>query len=85
MSTDAEPEKAVAKKTFMDLPREIYLMVCAYLTPHDLARLALVGKDCYLAVQQPLYDQVDITTWEQLPRLCRAFAAYPVVSQISAK
>lgn len=85
MSTDAKPDKAVAKMTFMDLPREIYLMLCACLTPQDLARLALVGKDCYLAVQQPLYNQVNITTWEQLPRLCRALNGIPVVSNISAK
>lgn len=85
MSQDAKPDNAVAQKTFMDLPREIYLMVCAYLSPQDLARLALLGKDCYLAVQQPLYDHVDITAWEQLTRLCRALTGIPIVSHISVK
>ncbi|KAK4497257.1 hypothetical protein PRZ48_011707 [Zasmidium cellare] len=85
MSTDAEPDMEAIKKTFMDLPREIYLMVCAYLTPKDLSRLALVGKDCYLAAQQPLYDHIHITAIHQLKSLVWTLPRTPAVSHISAK
>lgn len=72
-------------KTFMDLPREIYLMVCTYLTPKEYICMAAVSKDYYLAVQQPLYDHIEVDAWEKLPRLVRTLTSVPVVSHISAK
>ncbi|KAF2166322.1 hypothetical protein M409DRAFT_23513 [Zasmidium cellare ATCC 36951] len=86
MSTDAELTMATTKKTFMDLPREVFLMICAYLTPKDLTRLAHFSKDCYLAVQQPLYEHIDITAIDELRSLVWTLGRWSlIVSHLSAK
>jgi len=58
-------------------------MVCSYLTPTDVARLAGVSRDHYLAVQQPLYERIDITAYASLIKLVDTLRRVPVVSHIS--
>ena len=69
--------------TILDLPRELYLEVCSYLQPTDLAKLAGVCKDNYLAVLQPLYADVKITAYGNLIKLVDTLRKTPVVSHIS--
>jgi len=68
----------------LELPRELYLMICEYLKPTtDLTRLAGVCKDHYLAVQQPRYREVNITSYRSLIELVQTLQKVPVVSHIS--
>ena len=67
----------------LDLPRELYLMVCTYLQPTDLARLAGVSRDHYLAAQEPLYTAITITSYGRFVKLVDILRRVPVVSTIS--
>lgn len=67
----------------LELPRELYLIICSDLTPTELAKLAGVTRDHYLAVQQPLYARVKITKYSNLIKLVDTLRRVPVVSTIS--
>lgn len=67
----------------LELPRELYLVVCSYLTPTDVAKLAGVSRDHYLATQQPLYARINITAYGLLIRLVDTLRRVLVVSHIS--
>lgn len=69
----------------LELPRELYLMICDYLSPKDLARLACVTKDHYLAAQQPLFKTIRITAFGNLVKLVSTITKPPIVSSISKK
>ncbi len=71
--------------TFIDLPREIYLMVCALLTTTDLTKLASISRDHYLAVQQPLYSSIRIISYKALVKLVGSSVKAPVVSHLTPK
>ncbi|KAI5361758.1 Putative F-box domain-containing protein [Septoria linicola] len=71
--------------SMLQLPRELYLECCAYLTPTDLTKLSRVSRDHYLAVQESLYGHVGITTFPQLVNLVRTVGRAPIVSCISAE
>lgn len=71
--------------SMLELPRELYLMTCDYLSPSDLARLARVTKDHYLAVQQPLFKTIRINTFGNLVKLVHTITKPPIVSTISKK
>ncbi|KAK5114342.1 hypothetical protein LTR62_002594 [Meristemomyces frigidus] len=71
--------------TMLDLPRELYLIICSDLTPPELARLGGVSKDHYLAVQQALYNHIAIDSYSRLVKLVETLAKVPVVSRISAQ
>ena len=71
--------------SILDLPRELYLMVCSYLTPTQLTQLAGVSRDHCLAVQQPLFAQIRLTSYAALVRLVSALTKVPIVSRISKK
>jgi len=68
----------------LELPRELYLMICSYLEPTDLTKLAGVSRDTYLAVQQPLYARINITAYASLIKLVNTLQRVPVVSHISS-
>ncbi|KAK0364388.1 hypothetical protein LTR91_024866 [Friedmanniomyces endolithicus] len=67
----------------LDLPRELYLIVCTHLQPTDLARLAGVSRDHYLAAQEPLYTSITITSYSRFVKLVDTLRRVPVVSTIS--
>ncbi|KAK3677348.1 hypothetical protein LTR78_002886 [Recurvomyces mirabilis] len=69
--------------TMLDLPRELYLGICALLSAHHLANLSGVTKDHYLAAQQPLYNHIQLTSYKKLVRLTETLSKNPVVSTIS--
>ncbi|KAK3075595.1 hypothetical protein LTR53_000933 [Teratosphaeriaceae sp. CCFEE 6253] len=69
--------------SMLDLPRELYLMVCSYLQPTDLASLAGITRDHYLAVQEPLYTTIRIAVYSHLVRLVETLGRIPVVSTTS--
>lgn len=71
--------------TMLDLPRELYLMICSDLGTKELKQLAGVSRDHYLAVQQPLFLRARITSFGALVKLVSTLTKPPVVSQISTK
>lgn len=71
--------------TMLDLPRELYLMVCSYLTPTELSKLAGVSRDHYLAIQEPLFRHIRVTSHARLVKLVGTLMKVPVVSTISKK
>ncbi|TKA22383.1 hypothetical protein B0A50_08265 [Salinomyces thailandicus] len=71
------------KLSILDLPRELYLEVCSYLTVPDLTRTARLCRDHYLAVQQPLYTDIKIETHSKLIKLVETLTKTPTVSHIS--
>lgn len=81
--TTSSPTTTMA--SMLELPRELYLIVCDYLTPVELSKLAGVSRDNYLAAQEPLYSNIKITSFEQLVKLVGSLTKPPVVSNISPK
>ncbi|EME40232.1 hypothetical protein DOTSEDRAFT_28137 [Dothistroma septosporum NZE10] len=71
--------------SMLELPRELYLMICDYLSPRDLARLAEVTQDHYLATQQPLFRAIKITAFGNLVKLVHTITKPPIVSTVSKK
>ncbi|CZT15321.1 uncharacterized protein RCC_12043 [Ramularia collo-cygni] len=71
--------------SMLTLPRELYLIVCSYLSPSDLSSLAGMSKDYYLSVQESLFAQIDITSFGKLVKLVATLMKPPVVSKISAR
>ncbi|KAF2481932.1 hypothetical protein BDY17DRAFT_174168 [Neohortaea acidophila] len=67
---------------FLDLPRELYLMVCSLLTTADLIHLASTSRDHYRAVQQPLYSHVRISSYPALVNLVDALSTPPIISHV---
>lgn len=72
-------------KGLLDLPRELYLLVCANLTTTSLTNLAVVSRDHYLAVQAPLFSRIVLTSYGALIKLEGPLTRVPVVSRISPK
>ena len=71
--------------TILDLPRELYLIICSNLSPTDLTRLAGVSRDHYLTAQGPLFSRIHLTSFSALVKLVGTLMKVPVVSQISPK
>ena len=71
--------------SMLELPWELYLLICNFLTPIELTRLAGVSRDHYLAVQQPLFSRVQITSFGALVKLVGTLLKAPIVSRISPK
>jgi hypothetical protein len=46
----------------LDIPRELFLEICASLTPKDLAQLTAVSRNTYVATQPVLYENVTLST-----------------------
>ena len=83
MKDTADTKEKMA--SMLELPRELYLMICDYLSPRDLAQLARVNKDHYLAAQQPLFKNIKITAFGNLVKLVHTITKPPIVSIISKK
>ncbi|KAF2769422.1 hypothetical protein EJ03DRAFT_336283 [Teratosphaeria nubilosa] len=69
--------------SFLDLPRELFISVCSYLAPTELTKVAGVSRDHYLAVQQPLYNRIQLTKYGNLVKLVHTLQRVPIVSIIS--
>lgn len=69
----------------LDLPRELYLIVCSHLSTRELTWLAGVSRDHYLAVQQPLFSRITTKSFSALVKLVSTLTKTPVVSHISSK
>jgi hypothetical protein len=82
--SEEETNAAAGKKmAILALPRELYLDLCSFLDTKDLANLAKMSRDHYLAVQQPLLALVTITSFGQLVKLASTITRVPIVSYIS--
>lgn len=71
--------------TFLELPREIYLIICSLLSTADLITLASLSRNHYLAAQRPLYSNVRLGHYGALIKLIGALNKVPIVSHISPR
>lgn len=69
----------------LDIPRELFLMVCALLSPQDLAKLTAVSRNLYVATQPVLYQNVTISTYSHLVKFTRTLVKAPVVSRLTQR
>lgn len=69
----------------LDMPRELFLMVCTFLDARDLAKLSAASRNIYVATQPVLYQNVTIPTYEALVKLTRTLVKTPVVSQLTQR
>jgi len=69
----------------LDIPRELFLMICAYLGARDLAKLTLVSRNTYVTTQPVLYRNVTLPTYPALVKLTRALVKAPVVSHLTQR
>ena len=71
--------------SILDLPRELFLEVCSQLAPTEVTGLGAVCRDLYLAVQQPLYSRIRLTSYGSLVKLIGTLTKSPVVSKLTAR
>ena len=69
----------------LDIPRELFLMVCTYMSPQDLAELTLVSRNTYVTTQPVLYRTVELPTYKALIKLTRTLVKAPVVSCLTQR
>lgn len=69
----------------LDIPRELFLMICTYLSPQDLAKLTLASRNTYVTTQPVLYRSVKIPTYTALVKLTRTLVQAPVVSRLTQR
>lgn len=69
----------------LDLPRELFLMVCSYLSTADLANLGSASPAHDLAVQQPLFAHIRIGSWPAFVKLVHAIIKGPAFSRLGIK
>jgi cystathionine beta-lyase family protein involved in aluminum resistance len=69
----------------LDIPRELFLMVCAHLTTQDLAKLTAVSRNTYVATQSVLYHSVALTNHKALVKFTRTLVKSPVVSKLTQR
>lgn len=69
----------------LDIPRELFLMICTYLSPQDLTKLTLVSRNTYVATQPVLYKTVTLPTYAALVKFTRTLVAAPVVSSLTRR
>ena len=60
-------------------------MICAYLSPQDLAKLTLVSRNTYVTTQAVLYTDVTLPTYAALVKLTRTLVQPPVVSRLTQR
>ena len=64
----------------LDIPRELFLAVCAYLEQPELLHLSTVSRFAYVATQLSLYERVTVSTYPGLIKLTRTLGEPPVVT-----
>jgi hypothetical protein len=69
----------------LDIPRELFLMICTYLSPQDLAKLTLASRNTYVTTQPVLYRSVKLPTYTALVKLTRTLVQAPVVSRLTQR
>jgi hypothetical protein len=69
----------------LDIPRELFLMICASLTPQDLANLTAVSRNTYVATLPVLYHSVTLSNHAALVKFTRTLVKSPVVSQLTQR
>lgn len=69
----------------LDIPRELFLMICTYLSPRDLAKLTLASRNTYVTTQPVLYRSVKLPTYTALVKLTRTLVQAPVVSRLTQR
>jgi hypothetical protein len=69
----------------LDIPRELFLMICTYLSPQDLAKLTLASRNTYVTTQSVLYTSVKLPTYTALVKLTRTLVQAPVVSRLTQR
>lgn len=68
----------------LDIPRELFLMICTYLSPQDLAKLTL-SRNTYVTTQPVLYRTVKLPTYTALIKFTRTLMQAPVVSHLTQR
>jgi hypothetical protein len=71
--------------SLFDIPRELFLIICTYLSPQDLAKLTLVSRNTYVATQPVLYRTVELPTYKALIKLTRTLMRAPVASRLTQR
>jgi len=71
--------------SLLDIPRELFLMICAYLSAQDLAKLTLVSRNTYVTTQPVLYGDVTLPTCAALVKFTRTLVQAPVVSHLTQR
>ena len=71
--------------SLFDIPRELFLIICTYLSPQDLAKLTLVSRNTYVATQPVLYRTVELPTYKALIKLTRTLMQAPVASRLTQR
>lgn len=69
----------------LDIPRELFLMICTYLSPQELAKLTLASRNTYVTTQPVLYKSVKLPTYAALVKLTRTLVQAPVVSRLTQR
>jgi hypothetical protein len=69
----------------IDIPRELFLMICTYLSPQDLAKLTLASRNTYVTTQAVLYRSVKLPTYTALVKLTRTLVQAPAVSRLTQR
>jgi hypothetical protein len=71
--------------TLLDLPRELFLLVCDQLPVLDLASLSQCSRMHYLATQESMYSKIALKTYNALVKLTWTMMRTPVVSLLTTK
>jgi hypothetical protein len=69
----------------LDIPRELFLIICAHLNPQHLAKLTQVSRNTYVTTQPVLYKSVSLPTYTALVKLTRTLVQAPVVSHLTQR
>lgn len=69
----------------LDLPPELFLIICADLGQRDFSRLSMVSRLAYLTTQSLLYQRVTISTYAGLINLVRTLGESPVLTYLDQR